>query len=118
MEIGKELEYFSLMTGLTPEEALPWLPLCSSCRERIQAQLRPGVVWEQEERLAFACGAMASYLYQQRGGEELSQIKLGDVTVQAKNVEQAAKLQEEAWNMIGDLVDKAGVQLLGVAYEY
>ena len=100
METTKELDYFALMAGLSPEEALKWAPLCSSCRERITAALRPGIIWEQEERLALACGAMACCLYQQQTTGGFSRLK------------------EEAWELIGDLLDNIGVCLKGTAYEH
>lgn len=118
METTKELDYFALMAGLSPEEALKWAPLCSSCRERITAALRPGVVWEQEERLALACGAMACCLYQQQTTGRFSQVKLGDAAVQAPSPAQALRLKEEAWELIGDLLDNTGVCLKGTAYEH
>ncbi len=110
METTKELDYFALMAGLSPEEALKWAPLCSSCRERI--------IWEQEERLALACGAMACCLYQQQTTGGFSQVKLGDAAVQAPSPAQALRLKEEAWELIGDLLDNIGVCLKGTAYEH
>lgn len=66
---------------------------------------------EHRERLSLACAALAHYRLQRMQGEVYSGIKVGDISLTAGSGQQSEAMVLE---MVGDLLDSAGVCVQGV----
>lgn len=64
MELEEIVQRFSLLAGLTPEQAAPWHLLCNDALLRIQSQCRETTeAAEQSGLLCAAASALAFYWY-------------------------------------------------------
>ena len=105
MDEKQLMKDFCLVSGLDEQQAEGWKPLVLGCWEELCRRLRPAVQpQEHRERLSLACAALAHYRLQRMQGEVYSGIKVGDISLSETMV----------LEMVGDLLDSAGVCVQGV----
>ena len=112
MDEKQLMKDFCLVSGLDEQQAEGWKPLVRGCWEELCRRLRPAVQpQEHRERLSLACAALAHYRLQRMQGEVYSGIKVGDISLTAGSGQQS---EATVLEMVGDLLDSAGVCVQGV----
>lgn len=112
MEDAIILNYFTLLSGLNPQEAAGWEPLCRACAEELRAGLRPSVEEaDHRERLNLAAAALANYRYGVLKGDGVEAFRIGEVSCSGID-DQLAK--RELFQMVADLLDTEGTALRSV----
>lgn len=113
MDEKQLMKDFCLVSGLDEQQAEGWKPLVLGCWKELCRRLRPAVQpQEHRERLSLACAALAYYRLQRMQGEVYSGIKVGDISLTAGSGQQSEAMVLE---MVGDLLDSAGVCVQGYA---
>ncbi|MEG1869414.1 MAG: hypothetical protein RR205_01045 [Oscillospiraceae bacterium] len=119
--ISKVVDSFVIMTKLTHEQALAYLPLCEAGVQTVYGMIGEWVdVERNEERLALAAAGIAFYSYSlavQSGNlEGVNSFKLGELTVQQNegSLEKAKSLRDEMLSYISDLLKQDAVVFKGV----
>lgn len=84
MDIQGILERFSLISGLTNEEALIWVPLLTDAKNEIEAKLKDDVdLTAENRRLNVAAAAFGFYKYTlyKFSNSETGSFSAGDISV-------------------------------------
>lgn len=111
MEVSDVLERFSLIAGLSAEEASPWVDICSDAAESIVLQLKDGVDEKvNEKRLISAAASLSFYKYilYRASGEGMNTFAAGDIKI-TQDKKQVINSAYTAWcierDAIADLLD-------------
>ena len=108
MNIDEIMKRFSVLAGLTEEDAVQWRPLCEDALVRIQSQCRDDVdTAEQSGLLCAAVSALAFYQYSLRNTvTEAEDFSAGDIRITRKsgNANGAKALWEDARTQIAPLL--------------
>ena len=108
MDIDEIMKRFTVLAGLTEEDAASWRPLCEDALVRIQSQCREDVdTAEQSGLLCAAVSALAFYQYSLRNTVmETEDFTAGDIRITQKTGTNngAKELWEDAREQIAPLL--------------
>ena len=114
MSESQIMDNFIILTGLSPESALPYQPLCRASLEKVMARLGSWVdTQKNQDRISMAAAADAAYVYlltQASGGN----FRLGELSVEDERLGEVESLKELMERYIGDLLDQGTFAFLEV----
>lgn len=114
MSESQIMDNFIILTGLSPESALPYQSLCRASLEKVTARLGSWVDTQaNQDRISMAAAADAAYVYllTQAGG---GSFRLGELSVEDGRLGEVSALKELLEGYIGDLLDQNAFAFLEV----
>ena len=111
LDIQDVLERFSIIAGLSMDQAAPWASLCSTSIEEIQSHVKEGVdVEKNSRRLGAVAAALTFYRYTmyRTSGGGLESFKAGDISVKndkKASLQVAYAVWRDARSSVADLLN-------------
>lgn len=107
MSFEKALNRFTLLTGLSDEEAMKWLPIVKDAIVYIESLVRKKKLREHDiVRLSSAAGVYAYYRYLCYSIDDDSSVTLGSLHLSANQhkIEEAEKMWETELESLSDIL--------------
>ena len=111
MDIQEVLERFSIIAGLSIDQAAPWTFLCSESIEQIRKHIKEGIdVSKHSRRLGAVAAALAFYRYimYKGSGGGLESFTAGDISVKndkKTSLQVAFAVWRDARSSVADLLN-------------
>lgn len=107
MSLKDILDRFTLVSGLSMQEASRYLPIIEDCRLLFEERMKSELTESEKRRAAHACAVYAYYKISRiLQSEEISSFKVGDVQFESlSQCDNAEALWREERERIRDLID-------------
>jgi len=111
LDIQEVLERFSIIAGLSIDQAAPWITICKESIEQIESKIKEGVDKQAcSRRLSSAAAALSFYRYTmyKASGGGLESFTAGDISIKndkKTSLQIAFRVWRDARSSVADLLN-------------